>query len=185
MPVQGLSELLNLRGPVRSRSVEYTTRPKRRPRDSQRSKLYSAETAVAASLKGRGMELPSAASVATVQEYVDRITQSAWWRDYGPKKRPHITVADGRGRSRAGSFNYRARITVPRHSRVRRVILHELAHQVTDGRHGPDTHAGHGPEFAGYFLSLVRRFLGEEAALKLRLSYQDKGVKYVAAKKGN
>ena len=154
-----------------------TPRVRRRPRDSQRSKLYSAELAVRGTDRGPGA-LPSPCPLETLQRYVDGITASAWWRDYVGARRRKVTVRDGRGRVKAGSYTYQAAITMPHWSRNRFVTLHELAHQATDAAHGPDNAAGHGPEYAGMLLSLVSRFLGTAKAAELRDSYRKYGVKY-------
>lgn len=53
------------------------------------------------------------------------------------------------------------------------VILHEIAHL---GVH-PDK-AWHGREFAKLFLTLIKRFLGPEAARTLRQEYSNNRVKY-------
>jgi putative metallohydrolase (TIGR04338 family) len=153
------------------------SRGRGRPRDSQRSKLYSAEWPLKDADHGPGA-LPSPCPLPVLQSYVDRITGSAWWRDYVGARRRRVTVKDGRGRSNAGSYTFQAAITMPHWSRNRFVTLHELAHQATDAARGEETTAAHGPEYAGMLLSLVSRFLGREKAAELRDSYRKHGVKY-------
>lgn len=56
------------------------------------------------------------------------------------------------------------------------VILHEVAHIMACS----DDKRGHGREFARYFLMLVGRWLGADAARALRAAYAQEGVKYRA-----
>lgn len=55
------------------------------------------------------------------------------------------------------------------------VILHECAHHLTWLIHGSHV-APHGPEFAQIMLQLVQCVMGENAALLLRVGYQEAGV---------
>jgi len=122
-----------------------------RARDSQRSRVYRAERE-AFDFDGPLMSLG---------ECVDLIHLA--FARYFPGSRVPL-VADGRGRRRAGGSS--SRISLPRWSRLRWVVLHETAHAVI-----PPRAAWHGPEFAGCYLRLVRRFMGTEAAGRLRASY--------------
>jgi len=61
-------------------------------------------------------------------------------------------------------------IILPRWAWIPWIVLHEYAHLLTRD--------GHGPEFAGTYLRLVRRFMGKEAADALRKAYRLCRVKY-------
>lgn len=136
-----------------------------RPRDTQRQRLYDAEAAVRPSL-------PEFTALADVQAYVDTVCTSKWARTHMPRMALHVRVKDGRRRSRGGAYgNYEIRM--PRHTRTRLYILHELVHCATS----PHV-AAHGREFAALLLKVVRHFLGAEAHGYLRDSFKDHGVKY-------
>jgi len=135
------------------------------PRDSQRSKLYHAE---ASAPKGQHF-----ASVGDIQNHVDRITTSLWWRNRSATVK--VYVKDGRGRRKAGAWTNRALgfLTMPRWSRYELCILHELAHVMT-----PRKYADHGREFVRSFLALVDRWMGKQAAADLRESFRQHRVKW-------
>jgi len=135
----------------------------RRPRDSQRSKLYRAERTV-----GEGQHFPS---VAHCQARVDQILASAWWQTRFPAL-DQVQVRDGRGRRHAGAFHNRGAISLPRWSRRERVILHELAHLAT-----PASFAAHGPEYAAVYLELVGHFMGAAAARDLAEAFRTHRVR--------
>ncbi|MEM7167617.1 MAG: hypothetical protein AAF581_19345 [Planctomycetota bacterium] len=120
------------------------------PRDQQRARLYDAEEGVDA---GRVF-----VSLDDTQAFVDSITTSAFWERI-PNAPRVIRVRDGRGRRHACAADawFGAELRLPRWSRNQLIVLHELAHTIT-----PSHCASHGPEFAGAYLHLVRRFLSEE-----------------------
>jgi hypothetical protein len=132
-----------------------------RPRDSQRSKLYTAE--------GAFHGAPDFKTVPECQAYVDSVMASRWVR---ARWKQRVTVHDGRGRSSA-SGGTSGRLNLPLWSRSRYVILHEMAHVLT-----PYQYAAHGPEYAGVLLSLVHHILGQETAAKLRVSFKEHRVRY-------
>ena len=139
----------------------------KRPRDSQRSKLYEAE---GGDFIPKGNHLPT---VAAIQSYVDGIVGSRWW-----KNRFTITtvyVEDGRSHRTALAFCSPSAgwITMPRWTRHERYILHELAHVAT-----PNDCAAHGREFARNFLLLVGRWMGRDAAKVLKASFDQHRVKW-------
>jgi putative metallohydrolase (TIGR04338 family) len=142
--------------------------PPRRPRDSQRARVYRAERTVP-----EGRRLPT---LADVQRYADRVTASALWRRLAPG-RPRVEVRDGRGRRRAGSYVGQPAIAVPRVHRRERHVLHELAHQLADAAGGPDEPA-HGWRFAAGLLRLLEAFGSPEAAGALRAAYAAERVRY-------
>jgi len=129
-------------------------------------RVYRAHWALDARLRPRRFD-----TVAEVQEFVDSVTRSEWWREKTGSRR-RIRVGDGRGRRSAGSVG--GEIRIPRASRTVPTILHELAHEwVRD----PAT-AIHGPEYAGAFLALVEEFIGARAGAALRMEYLEHRVKW-------
>ena len=122
-----------------------------RPRDSQRARLYRAESEVDA-----GRRLPT---VERLQAYVDHLVGLDWfvarWGTHAIEVRP------GYGHRRA-TADQDGVLQMPRWARTELVLLHEVAHCVT-----PATAAAHGPEYAGALLSLVRRCMGPAPAQAL------------------
>jgi len=148
----------------------------RRPRDSQRARLYAAERTAF------GDPRACPARLATLRElcaYVDQTLGDAWFEaEFG--RFASVRVKDGRGTRHAYSaYDLRSRallLSFPRWARTRPVVLHELGHAASARRHG--VIAAHGPEFAGVFLGLVRRFLGPDAAGRLAAAYRSHRVRF-------
>ena len=142
-----------------------------RPRDSQQSKLYRAEVAAF------GESREEFGSVGEMQAYIDQTLRTRWFRNRWRTKR--VTVTDGRMRRRGGaSYSYAGwdpgwQLKMPRRTRCEWYLLHELAHVVTPGHC-----ASHGREYARNYLALVRRFMGEDAHVKLRDSFRKHKVKW-------
>lgn len=148
-----------------------------RARDNQRQRVYNADLH-----GGQRME-----TVGEIQEYVDRITRSRWWKSQLKKNASMhrrfsngktIKVKDGRGRSSACGDSWTCSISMPRWSRTEGVILHEVAHVLTDYIYGREGVAAHGPEFAKTYAALVKRWMGREAWEKLKANYKKHKVKY-------
>lgn len=139
---------------------------RKRPRDSQRQRLYDAERAIFGTHGGRSFR-----SIADISAYVREVEASALWRELGERVGLDrwVEVKDGRGspRSRAGGRT----IKIVRGHRFELVVLHELAHLVTSRRF-----AAHGPEFVRNYISLVDAFAGSAAARALEDSCGRHGV---------
>jgi len=119
------------------------------------------------------------ASVESVQSYLDAVLRLRWvrarWPDAGP-----VLVRRRRGTSRAHySRDEAAGPTIAVPTQVagtawalrELVVLHELAHHLTDPAFAP-----HGPEFVGTLLDLVDGVVGAEAAFLLRVRLADEGA---------
>lgn len=159
------------------------------PRDSQRSRLYDAEHVL------RGLRVSTAAtrhltdsvrssnryvlrdgqpqalyypSTESVQDYVDAVTATAWFRRRWGYHRIDVTHAHG-GSSHGGFGHIEMGVE---HRRSEAVILHEIAHNLS-----PFTYAFHGPEFAGVLVTLVKHVMGAEHAKALRESFKAKRVR--------
>lgn len=147
-------------------------------RDFQRSRVYKAERADAFTAYSQEV-----GSIHDVRAYVDKITSSRWWRNRCPVK--SVQVWDGRGTRIAygGLFCSGSKfgwgISLPRWARTHWVILHELAHVITEANgYYDDGHPAHGREFCATFLELTRRWIGTDAAKALKQSFKDHKVKY-------
>jgi putative metallohydrolase (TIGR04338 family) len=138
-----------------------------RPRDSQRIRVYRSDTRLTAADDSALL-----GSVAEVQTVVDEILATAWWRERAPH-RTTVRVTDGRGRRTGCSIG--SEIRLPRSYRSMTSILHELAHEWM----WCPTMPGHGPDFAGGFVALVREFMGQEAADRLTESFAANRVRVV------
>ncbi|MGW0180216.1 TIGR04338 family metallohydrolase [Nocardia sp. NPDC003345] len=169
-------------------------------RDTQRARVYDAEQLVrtifdraaqfgnyTVEVHGSGLTLPverKFASAESVQRYCDRVLALDWVGRKWDRARTPIRV-----RARAGTFaaHYEtesAVLAVPVHAgrpgdgtswALRElVVLHELAHHLEPA---PDAVAPHGPEFCARYVALAEGVIGPEAALLLRITLHDCGVR--------
>lgn len=139
------------------------------PRDSQRSRLYRAES----NSQGRwGRRLET---VEEMQAYVDALLADPWTKERWPTRR--IRVGPGRGYRRATAISGYNKIEMPRWARCEHVVLHEVAHLFTDRQYGVHV-ASHGWQFAGILVQLVEHQLGEEAATALKASFAEHRVRW-------
>jgi len=143
-----------------------------RERDTQRSKLYKAESVV------HGRDL---VGVADMQRYVDELVKRAWFKRRWPDV-TDIQVRDGRGRRRAGASPANRYITMPKWARYEEVVLHEVAHIVTDVQYGMRP-AFHGWQFASNLIELVRYSMGKPEADMMKGSFRSSGVRFAKPKK--
>jgi len=140
-------------------------------RDSQRSKVYRAEDTVTVPEALERLE-----TVEEMQAWVDKIVRTRWWRVYklpSASKAKHragrlisygkITVKDGRARRSASGW--RGSIKMPKWSRTKLIVLHEVAHAIQTES------PSHGRQYARIYLDLVTRFIGPEAGRQLKAAY--------------
>ncbi len=131
-------------------------------RDTQRQKVYDAEMLAFGGSIGRDNPYktpPDYRTVAECQEFVDKVLASPAWKHLCPFGPDSVIVTDGRGRRRGAAFVSEGEIAMPKFSRRRYYLLHELAHFAT--QHGEDM-AGHGPEYVAAYLHLAAEFLPSE-----------------------
>lgn len=161
------------------------------PRDTQRSKVYSAEQFVrtvfdragergnrSVDFFGAQLTLPPEArfaSVESVQRYVDEVLGLSGTRARWPAAEP-LTVRARRGAT-AAHYEYDGRaavIAVPeRHTTwaLRElVVLHEVAHHLCR------VEPAHGPQFVATFGELAEAVMGAEVGYVLRVVYAKEGV---------
>lgn len=177
-------------------------------RDSQRQRLYDAETefrkmiirshdAPVVEIHGSKITLPvvrSFAEIEDIQRYVDKVLALNWVMNeyarsalpvkvrarksdlsahYSPLLR-EIAIPD---KMSAQSGIVKARVAAggtaytPRWAMNEIIVLHELAHHLTEGRG-----AAHGPEFVSCVLDLYKGIIGVEAAWILEMLFYDNGV---------
>lgn len=141
-------------------------------RDTQRARLYKADDVLAQWSK----PLPK---VADMERFVKKVWSSKRLKASYPKAmkiRPPA-VKDGRGHSRNATGGY-WEIDMPRWSRTTAVVLHELAHVITQ-REFPAA-AAHGWEYSGVYLRLALLFMGREAHDAFKKSMKEHRVRFTA-----
>lgn len=140
-----------------------------RPRDFQRARLYRAETlawgtALLALQPNRRRTPWALPTVKDCQAVVNHITESLGVLP--------IEVRDGRSRKTAAARRSERAIFLPRWSRTRPVIMHEVAHILR-----ADNTPAHGAEFARCYLDLVSWFVGDNEAAVLEMAFENGKVR--------
>ena len=142
----------------------------RRPRDSQRSKVYRAENPV---IDQYVIDKPM--TLAQVRDYVKAIYQRERVRARFPRWRWGISVKVGSGRTRTSRAWARTMsseiVFAPGHLHLPMLVLHEVAHCLSP------VDARHGPVWVDNYLWLVRTVMGREAHDKLKAAFLAGGVK--------
>lgn len=136
-------------------------------RDSQRQKLYDAQSIAKCRCKSLGRQIPS---IKVIQIYVDWLTSEAWFiKRFGTNE---IEVKEKRGTGADACWKV---IRFSKDSRSLLTILHEVAHVVHKSGYG----SSHGRFFARTLLELVEHKIGREAAKALKKAFKKYGVKYL------
>ena len=161
-------------------------------RDAQRSRVYDAEHLVhrlfdrsgeypMIEVAGSRLTLPVErrfASINSVKSYVDQVLALGWVRATWARAGVPVVVRGRAGDSQAHYERAGAVMAVPTHrgnsawAMRELVVLHELSHHLADG---PEV--AHGPEFVNRMLTVVDGIIGPEAALLLRVTLLDVGVR--------
>lgn len=137
-------------------------------RDSQRSKLYTAEDALLASEYNHSVTLEEA------QQLVDKICQSKVLA----KKFGKMTIKVVPHRGRGGVAKYETawggqrQIALGQFALSKLIVIHEVAH------HMAGFQAQHGWKFARTYLDIVRNQMGQDAEKALRYSFREHKVKF-------
>jgi len=118
-------------------------------RDTQRSKVYQWENLAFDKPAHTGVE--PELELRDIKKIVTKVA-----RDYGLSHRK-VRVLDGRGRRSAAYSSGERAIKMPRWSRTRFIVLHELAHWIVKVL-WPMKAAAHGREFVGIYMELLRRY---------------------------
>lgn len=138
-----------------------------RERDTQRSKVYAWEQQFDASCEINQhadgpaeivrITTPPMMTLAEIKKLVTKVA-----RDYG-LTHIKVGVGDGRARRRACYSPSTRQIKMPRWSRKRWIVLHELAHWIEYVMQ-PGRCAWHGREFVGIYMELLRRYDARDLA---------------------
>lgn len=143
-------------------------------RDSQRKRVYTAE--VEAFENDKKTDEPTLREVKQVENFVKKVFASKRVQKEWPLVLKAPAVKDGRGCRNALAYGTSS-ISVPIWARRKWVVLHEIAHIITNHYH--KGHAGHGWEYCKIYLRLVEIILGKEAHSKLEKSFLKHGVKFI------
>jgi len=146
---------------------------RKEPRDSQRQKLYDAERANGLWTRWDNHRLET---VALMQAYANALfTHPDIRAKYGIHVRKFVEVKDGRRCRRA--LGGRDWVKMPRWSRSKAVLCHELAHSITTRLYDNGV-AAHGAFFCEAFLDLVKVGMTADYYEALRDSFDKGGVRY-------
>ena len=160
-------------------------------RDTQRARVYAAESQLARIVDARGtyptldlfgsrVAVPDDrkfGDVDSVRRYLAAVLALNWVRARWPNASRPLTVRPRRGAAGAHYEGETATIAVPPFEVAGRwglrelVVLHELAHHLESGTPPP-----HGPAFVTTMLALVEELVGPEAEFLLRTAYLENGV---------
>jgi putative metallohydrolase (TIGR04338 family) len=149
-------------------------------RDSQRGRCYAAE-GLAREVIDRGYG--GSMSWDATRAYVDRVMRSRWMKKHHARAAARWRlnrIQLDKGRSNCSARGGYGRLSIPTWARKPAVILHELAHCLTD--HAEDD-VSHGWQWARQYLLLVRHFVGVDAYNALRRAMRTKRVRYNAPRK--
>lgn len=141
----------------------------RSPRDSQRSRVYRAETPVG------GGRLPVLDQCAA---FVDEVVGSLWWTarfpEHGLADIPRLRPGQGARQAFYREDPGRPTITLPRRYRTTGVVLHELAHWALKDAHDLPVH---GRTFTRLLLDATTEFGGAGRADRLAAGYTEHKVR--------
>lgn len=146
------------------------------PRDFQKSKVYKSEWDVLGEYHKLGYDI-GIMEFNDIKKFVHKILYSSWCKKNYPKAWAYkdVYIKDGRGtRIARGGVNT---LNLPKWSRKKLFVLHELAHCIQGRTYGFSNVSAHGREFVSIFLSLLKRW-GKEYYESMRISFYIHGVKY-------
>ena len=139
-------------------------------RDSQRKKVYDSENAAFLDMFKQEF-----ITLEECKAFVDIVTNSKYWLKHKGYKRFYLK--DGRGTRSAWYCHPKREINLPKWSRNKKAIIHELAHALTHKTHGGGV-PSHGRFFCTHYIALMQELLGDDEALKLWQQFDDRGVNF-------
>lgn len=141
------------------------------PKDMQRERLYKAERVLQP-------WLGHYETIEEMQAYVDHLTTSAWFRRrWGGT---FIKVRYNHRAKRARAYGLQRLIEFPsgRWAWHEAMLLHEVAHIVTDMTYGYGKVQAHGREYAAIYVELVAHKMGAESVARLKAAFIEHKVKF-------
>lgn len=146
-------------------------------RDTQKSKVYSAENIVFPSADDKIMTFGSCL------RFVNKVTSEGYYHEQGGYQNIKVEFSGGKKSSAMWYLN-RGKIVLPEWARCKSVIIHEMAHALCDyvtitgrPRHAPRV-ANHGKEYCTIYLNMVHCYISKKKAVELEESFTKAGVKY-------
>ena len=138
------------------------------PRDSQRSRVYRAETPLG------GRRLPTLPDCAT---FADEVVGSLWWMARFPTRDlaqvPRLRPGNGARQAFYREEPAGPTITLPRRYRTSGVVIHELAHWALADAHDLPNH---GRTFTRLLLDATAEFMGDAKRELLASGYTEHNV---------
>lgn len=158
-------------------------------RDAHRQAVYAAEHRLEqmfdssydfpkVEIYGSTLTLPierKFADLSSVQRYVNSVLGLNWVRERYVRANKPVRVRERKGHTKAHYESWDHIIALPLHEQNKAwalrevVVLHELAHHLCGA-------SGHGPQFCGILVTLMREIIGPEAGFILQCLYHDEGV---------
>lgn len=160
-----------------------------RPRDTQRQKVYDAENRFRQAHNPDAWRADPCDRIEDIDEilrWCKRLSRYAWFEKAYPtaaKAVLFLEIKDGRGTRTARGGRYH--LSLPLWARTKAVILHELAHCVTEwefSRPGYNP-AWHGWEFCKVLLKLSYHVFGPDGQKALRGEFRAGRVRYKTPRK--
>ena len=143
-------------------------------RDSQRQKLYNAESCARGKMQILKLN-PSFPSIEEIQKFVNKLISSTWFiKRFGDNVVCKVIHAKPNQQNAYAKFLH---ISLPCWAWNKIVVLHELIHIITKGYEG-----AHGRFFARALLELTEHILGHEARVILKKEYKRYNVKHTPKK---
>jgi hypothetical protein len=152
-----------------------------KPRDSQRQRLYDAQSLAGFYYRGEVMTIREA------QKFVNQVLSHQKTKKLHENYRFQFSSYPSKIIVEAGSGNHATMrhrnwemvrlIRLNKSGRNKFIILHEIAHHITWGRES------HGAEFADVLLQFTTRYLGKPDADKLANAFNEKRVRVMTKSK--
>jgi putative metallohydrolase (TIGR04338 family) len=142
-------------------------------RDTQRSKVYSAERKAFGSFE-------EVYSFNDCKAILSIVKDGSYYRSVNGYR--HVKLKDGRGRRSACYQPDTKTIKLPKWSRNDFVIMHEIAHSLAHRTVGEGEHAGHHASFCTHYANLIHEQVGNQYAIKLINEFKSGRVLYQESK---
>ena len=140
-------------------------------RDSQKSKLYTAERDVFHGLNGKfPIEFDT---IKEAQAFTNKTTRSPLWKKLGGRAFVHARQINRNNQYARGWING---IELPPWAMGRPVILHELSHGLNGTLGNGVEH--HGPEFVFLYRKLIEQEYGDDMRRQFDLAAEARGVRW-------
>jgi len=147
----------------------------KRKRDSQRQKVYDSESIFEVRSKEESFRQLSWSKMTLeeIKDYCQKLIGSAWFKKKWPQVKD-VYIGDGRSRRSACASlqGNTANIKLPKNTRAKLVVLHELSHACDISNA-----AWHGRPFCRIYLELIKHEIGDEAWSLMKECFKEKNVK--------